>query len=89
MSRITDTQKAEQLQAQLQAVKARMNGKARKERTAKIIALGILAQKMLLQHPELDLDYWCSEAAKMLDDRHYRIVRKELDNIAYKRGAKN
>jgi len=88
MSRITDTQRAEQLEAQLRAVKARIGGKARKERTAKIIALGILAQKMLLRHPEMDIDFWMSEAAKMMDDRHYRMVRNELEKIGFKRDAK-
>ncbi len=58
---------------------------ARKERTKRLIALGLLVQKHLIRTPGQSLESWAKAAENYLDAREQALVRDALAEIAVKR----
>ena len=73
-----------QLLARLATVKAELTQKARKRRTARLIAMGVLLVNVLEKNPGIALDPWIA-AAKFLDERQRSLVQEAFEEVTRKR----
>jgi len=79
--RKTSAEKIQILEARLIAEKARLAQSSRKQRTAELVALGLLLQKMFAENTSWGIANWIAGADRHLDSRSAQNAKNALAAI--------